>query len=530
MNDRWMWFIDDAPLQAWLRAEAMSPQMQMRAASSPELVHAISLHMEGRREEALAELSAAAAGGKQPGELHAAFGQLLFEAGRVPEAAAQFAKQASLEPASDPPNYNHAVCLFKLAKWKDAAAAFEQASALSPGRLEVWLGLGVSQLHNGEMESANEAFAKALALFPEHGLALYGRAVALHKLGRIEEASLQYEKGLGRDPTSQQILANLISLHALGGDMSRLKQYAARLFEINSNSVTAMEGLAAAAFASGDNAAAERYCTLLTEAVHESFEAWFNLGVSLQAQRKLAAAAEAYSYAIQINGQSELPLINLAIILQEQGKYEAARGNYERALELAPGLTAPLWNYALSLEQTGKTTLAAAALERLVSNDSKNGDAWFHLGHLRYEAGFHKAAAEAFESALRSRPNWMEAQYNLALCYWKMGEPELALIAIDQALTEGPAHAQVLKAGVTIALDALDGIGAAAILERLEEQDPDFANLSHRTAAALDAAGEHAAAANVYRGLIHHDPESVEALVNLGHVLSAQGQQNEARQ
>src|SRR5258706_14490589 len=93
-NDRWMWFIDDAPLQALLRAEAGLPQMEMRAASSPELVHAISLHMEGRTEEALQELYNATASGDQPGEVYAAFGQLLAEAGRTKEAATQFARQA----------------------------------------------------------------------------------------------------------------------------------------------------------------------------------------------------------------------------------------------------------------------------------------------------------------------------------------------------------------------------------------------------------------------------------------------------
>ena len=529
-TERWMWYIDYAPLQTLLRTEAWSPRMQLRAASSPELVHAISLHMEGRKDEALAELGAASTSGNQPGELHAAFGQLLFESGRIAEAAAQFAEQANLEPASETAGYNHAVCLAKLEKWNEAAEAFEHASASAPERLEIWLGLGVSRMHNGEAAQAGKAFAKALELSPDHDMAAYGRAVALHMQGGNDEAGKLYEKCLERNPKSQWILSNLVSLHTSSGDMARAKRYAASLYEIDPKSATAIEGLAAAAFVFDDNAAAERYPTLLTEAFPDRFEAWFNLGVSLQAQRKLTAAAEAYANAIRINGKSELPLINLAIILHEQGKFEESREHYERAFELAPEMTAPLWNFALALERTGKNTQAAVVLEELVSRDPENAAALFRLGQMRFEAGIYQQAADAFQSASRGRATWPEAQYNLALSYWSMGAHDLALIAIDRALSDGPPDAATLKAGVTIALDASDFIRAAEILERLHEQDPDFANLSHRTAAALDAAGDAGGAANVYRRLIHFDPVAVEALVNLGFALSAQGQESEARE
>ena len=65
-DDRWLWFIDDAPLQALLRAESAMPSMKMRAASSPSIVKAVSLHMEGRGSEAITELTKAVEGGGSP--------------------------------------------------------------------------------------------------------------------------------------------------------------------------------------------------------------------------------------------------------------------------------------------------------------------------------------------------------------------------------------------------------------------------------------------------------------------------------
>jgi hypothetical protein len=45
-DDRWLWYIDDAPLQALLRAESGIGTMKMRAASSPALVRAVAAHLE----------------------------------------------------------------------------------------------------------------------------------------------------------------------------------------------------------------------------------------------------------------------------------------------------------------------------------------------------------------------------------------------------------------------------------------------------------------------------------------------------
>ena len=348
-NNLWVWFVEDVPLRALLRVEAGAPHMHLRAACSPVLAHAISLRIEGRNAEALAELKEAAASGNQPCDVHSALGQFLFEAGRTVEAAAQFAAQAILEPTSATAHYNNAVCLVKLGEWKESAAAFDRSAAASPDRLESWLGLGVSQLHNADAQSAAAAFAKALDLSPDDAVAVHGRAVALQMLGR-----------------------------------------------------------------SG---------TALTESSPDAGRA-------------------------------------------------------------------------------------------------------FEVGCERYESGSHQTAADAFESALRARPKWLAAQSNLALSYWKMGKHDLALIALEPALADG----QSLTFGVAIALDMPDCLRAAAILLQLDESDPDFVSLSYRTAAALDAAGSHGEAASVYRRIVCGHPEQVEALVNLGHALSAQGQADEAQE
>ena len=81
-DDRWLWFIDDGPLQALLRAEGIVPEANKRAASSPELVRAMAMYLEGRRADAVAAIEKAlqtAPPATQCAELAGALGQMHFE-------------------------------------------------------------------------------------------------------------------------------------------------------------------------------------------------------------------------------------------------------------------------------------------------------------------------------------------------------------------------------------------------------------------------------------------------------------------
>src|SRR5262245_38589961 len=102
-DDRWLWFIDDGPLQALLRAEGIVPEANKRAASSPELVRAMAMNLEGRRTEAVAAIEKALEANPpaaQLAELAAALGQMHFEAQRFEKAASSFTHAAAANPGN----------------------------------------------------------------------------------------------------------------------------------------------------------------------------------------------------------------------------------------------------------------------------------------------------------------------------------------------------------------------------------------------------------------------------------------------
>ena len=86
-NEKWVWLNDDEPIPALFRPEPstsrtdlglhldlIAPETAKTPAASATLGRAIALHLEGKTEAALKELSSAIEGGENLAELHAALG------------------------------------------------------------------------------------------------------------------------------------------------------------------------------------------------------------------------------------------------------------------------------------------------------------------------------------------------------------------------------------------------------------------------------------------------------------------------
>src|SRR5260370_41763247 len=85
-NDKWVWSNDDDPIAALFRPEPsskagaslqidlMSPESAKTPAASAALGNALALHLQGKTEAALKELSSAIESGENLAELHAAMG------------------------------------------------------------------------------------------------------------------------------------------------------------------------------------------------------------------------------------------------------------------------------------------------------------------------------------------------------------------------------------------------------------------------------------------------------------------------
>src|SRR6202042_2482147 len=238
-------------------SQPTSRTSSLDSTKAASLARAVSLHMEGKLDDALAEINRVLEAGEGSLEIYSAKAQIQFELEQYEEAAQSYAKLLSMHPKHANANLNLAICLERLGRWQEAADFFEKAAEAQPDRLDARLGLGIALLHLEKSDAAAENFDKVLEQQPDHTTARFGKAVTLQLQWHFDDAGRIYQWILEAKPDFEECLINL-------GPISQ----------------TALEGLGTCAFASGDYGAALRYCTRLTEYTPESFDRWFNLGVA----------------------------------------------------------------------------------------------------------------------------------------------------------------------------------------------------------------------------------------------------------
>ena len=174
--------------------------------------------------------------------------------------------------------------------------------------------------------------------------------------------------------------------------------------------------------------------------------AQLGLAGQLEVLGRFDEAAEAYGAAISLSKRTpEL------VMAQSEALYRAGRG-----LEALPALTTlESGDYEASTLiadiylQAKQTDYALAALNRAQRRAAESGDAQaesdvlLQLGLLRRSLGRSAAAARAFAAAAKLTPKSGSAFYNLGVSYLESGQPQRALVPLQNALAAERAQGKV---------------------------------------------------------------------------------------
>ena len=326
---------------------------------------------------------------------------------------------------------------------------------------------------------------------------MFGRAVALQLLKRQDEAHAIYRRLQKRNGINIELLQNLVSTSP---DAAAGEEYCRRLHEMDRHAAPALAGLAAAALGHREYEKALQLYTDLTAEAPDSHEAWFNLGVALQQSSRDSEAVDAYRRAIQIAPSSQQAYVNLGVALQRSGDLNGAVEAYRYAQKVAPQSPEPVWNEA---------------------------QAWLAIGRVDFDRGDFPPAAEALYRSAELSPS--AAGYaNTGIAYYSAGQTQHAARAFELALGVDPACAEALKGLTVIAIENSDALRAVDCWRRLASCGVSDTDLAFNLGCLLQQAGDDEHAAEFYGAAVEAQPGFVDALVNLGHALEAQGRRDEA--
>ena len=256
--------------------------------------------------------------------------------------------------------------------------------AAQPADARAWEALATLLKQAGDRPAAEAACRRAIGLEPEHAFAAWSRlALLLHEDARHAEAENAYRGALAIQPGSGGLW------HNFGALLKALNRPA-----------EAAEAYARALQLQGDYP-----------------EGYYNLGNLHEKQGNLPAAEAAYRQAIALKPDYAEAYYNLGVVFKAAGQLDAAEAAYRRAIALRAGYAEARNNLGLVLHERDGMADGAAENEYrgAIAAAPHYAEAHNNLGVVLQERHRFAEAAAEFRTALRSRPDYHDAAWNLAL-------------------------------------------------------------------------------------------------------------------
>jgi tetratricopeptide (TPR) repeat protein len=482
------WILEGNPVHAHLDAEQFQPRSAARPATDPAVVVALRLHLHGASQEALQELALA---DSNPDALLLQ-GQILFEQGRLEEAAESYAKLARKHPDDRFASFDHGICMARMGKWRLATESLQRAVLLDPDLPKAWFALGICELNDRRPVDARACFNRCLKLLPDYAPAWLGLAAACQMEENHDEALAIYERLLEKQPTSRELLSNALAAAMEVEAGPKASAFAARLLEVEPDSRAAALAMFSLAADKRDFETAATWCSKLAKAKLASFEDWFNLGICYQRLGHFDQAIEAFENALKIQPEELDAQEGLAQSLSDLTYTQRAKDAWQRFVELAP----------------------------------EREDGWFKLGLQHFDLEDHAEACKAFERCVQLKPDWRDAWLNLGNIRWKTGAFPEAAGAYEELLKLDPNSDPARRALAALAIDSGDADGADRYREGLSMTHWD---VSYNLAVLRQTQGRLDSAATLYREVVGIQPDFAEAWLNLGNVLFALGDREQGK-
>jgi protein O-GlcNAc transferase len=183
-------------------------------------------------------------------------------------------------------------------------------------------------------------------------------------------------------------------------------------------------------------------------------------------------------------------------------------------------------DHAIQLHQIGKLTEAEAVYRRVLQLSPNDIDALNMLGALAQQVGKHEIAVELIQPALSkfsehlARPG---AWFNLGMSLFRLGRLQEAVQAFEAAVRVKPDDYEAAN-NLGASLHALSrDVEAIAVLRQVIQAKPDFAEAHNNLRLALAQTGQSDEALHHAQLAVRLKPDFAEGLSNLGTVLAGRG-------
>ena len=351
-------------------------------------------------------------------------------------------KKMMEEPENARAHFELGVQLFELDRYSESVPCFEKAVELNAGYDLALLYIAKALHATGEVEEAEKYFRKCMKGCPKSDKVLFDYANLLRDRGNIKAAIKHYKTALDANPRHSPALFNMGVLHVTSGDTPEGLKLIERAIHLNPDNARFYENLgrlclvkedlretvpwieryvercrdarclgvlAEIYFRAGDFEKAEEMADRALAAGPPDVAVLLTRGNANFSLRRLGEAEESYRSVLLMDSTNLGGMMNLAAIAEIRGEGIQARAWYLRILATHPGQVHAMKKLAAAQTRNGIDEEAINALDRACTADLTDPQCLMLVGVLLEQAGRVDRAAELYESAARSKPEWSGA-------------------------------------------------------------------------------------------------------------------------
>ena len=421
----------DRSAAAYRKAAELNPK-----AVEPRLGLASVALAQGKDEEAITHLQAALQ--QQPGNPLA----VLLIAGvydrlaRYDQAITVFEAAVKADPRQPTFGLGLAEMYVKKGRYDDAIAKAGELLAANPALIGARLVRGQALLAKGDPTAIKE-FVEVARANPKSALAQYLLARAYVQSRRVAEAQAAYREAIRINPEFKEAKTELALLSGQKPDQEEqlkdIEQLRAAV-KANPRDLAARERLARRLLASGQVKPAEDELRAILEVAPGHADANLLMaGISAQAGRPDDAANYARAVLRTNPSQVEANLLMAGHLLQGGRREEAAK-HLETVLQVNPNRSNVKFQLGVVYVQLGRMADALRLARELEQSEPKSPAAALLKGPVLLAQGNPKGAVEAFNAALKLKPDILEAYRGLGQAYQETGQIDKAVESYRRAL------------------------------------------------------------------------------------------------
>ena len=399
------------------------------------------LLFEGKREEAFAEVRAAAAADPSLPDAQFALGRMYAARGDNVAAESAFREVLRLNPRAGDAQSELARLQSIAGKSGDSIRTAEQATALQPTNLTARLTLVRSLIAAKDATQLARAERELRALETEYpqvsAVHVQAGSLALVK-NDVASAGAHFEEAQKLDPKSAEPVAGLIAVALKRKDNAGAKALIEQ--RLKEGSTADLQMLAARTYlVLKDAASAEKALRAAITEAPDQLQAYGMLGQLHLSQKRLDEAVKEFD-ALAARQQRPVGALTMSgVILQSQGKLDDAKRKYEDALGIDSRAAVAANNLAWILAESGEDLDRALDLAKIATASSPDAPELLDtLGWVYYKKDQPELAIPIFRRSVAkaNNPN-PNHHYHLGLALLKVGDTTNGRAALQRALTLG---------------------------------------------------------------------------------------------